>query len=50
MPGAEADEATIFLATTLIHEASQADVVKVMQSEQGSDHDRVWDSNEESEK
>ncbi len=47
VPGVEEDEVKFFLAKTSLHKTPQADGVKVMHPEQGSDHDRVWDPNEE---
>ncbi len=42
MPGVEEDEISILLAMTLIQKTPQVDCMKVMQPEEGSNHDRVW--------
>ncbi len=49
VPGVEEDEVTIFLAVTLIQKTPQVDVVKILHPVEGSDHNRVWDPNEEME-
>ncbi len=50
VPGVEEDEVRSFLVVTLIHKTPQANDVKLMHPEQGSDHDRVWDPDEEQSK
>ncbi len=47
VPGVEEDEVTIFLAVTVIQKTPQVDGVKVMHPLEGSDHDRVWDLDED---
>ncbi len=49
VPGVKVDEVTIFLAVTLIHKTPEAVCIKVKHPEQGSDHDRWWDPDEENE-
>ncbi len=47
MPGVEKDEVTIFLAVTLIQKTPQVEGVKVMHPVEGSDRDKAWDPDED---
>ncbi len=49
VPGVEENEMTIFLVVTLIQKTPQVDGVKLIHPEVGSDCDRVWDPNEDTE-
>ncbi len=50
VPGVEEDKVTVFLTVTLINKTPQADGVKVLHPKQGSDDDKVWDSEDETDK
>ncbi len=47
IPSVQEDEVTIFLDVTLIHKTPQANCVKVMHPEQGTNCNSVWDLDEE---